>query len=254
MKKISLVFLSMFLVISLSSSVLADETENTATPTGIRNGQKIRKEFRNEIKNEIKEVRDENKDERKNLLDNLKDKINGIKDSLAKIIGAEVTVNSGTTLTVTKDGKIYTVNTDANTVFKRRYWGNAKLSEMPIGDKVNVWGKFTDTTQTTVDAKMIRDVSIMKRFGVLVGTVKTVTGNTLTIDTVNRGTQSATVSSLTKFVNRKEVLINQSDIVVGHKIRVKGMWNEASSMITEVTHVKDFTLPVKSTSTETKGD
>lgn len=248
MKKISLVFLSMLVVISLSSSVFADE--NITTPTGTRNGQGIRKELRNEIKNEVKEV----KGERKNLLDNIKDKINGVKDSLAKIIGGEITANSGSSLTVTKDGKTYTVNTTANTVLKRRYWGNAKLSEMVNGDKVNVWGKFTDTTKLTIDARMIRDLSIMKRFGVFVGTVKTVNGNTLTIDTVNRGTQTVTVSSLTKFTNRKEVSINQSDIVVGHRIRVKGMWDEANKTITEVTHVKDFTLPVKPTSTETKGD
>lgn len=240
MKKISLVFLSMLMVISLSSSVFADEVETTTTPTGLRNGLKIRKEIRNDIKNELKEV----KEERKNLLENIKDKINGLKETLAKIIGGEITANSGTSLTVIKDGKTFTVNATANTVLKRRYWGNAKLSEMDTGDKVNVWGKFTDSAQSIIEARMIRDLSIMKRFGVFIGTVKTVNGNTLTIDSINRGTQIVTISSSTKFINRKEVLINQSDVIVGHRIRVKGVWNEANNTITEVTHVKDFTLPV----------
>jgi len=33
--------------------------------------------------------------------------------------------------------------------------------------------------------------------------------------------------------------------LVGHRIRVKGLWNNKNSTVTEVSHVKDFDLPVR---------
>lgn len=63
------------------------------------------------------------------------------------------------------------------------------------------------------------------------------------IETVYQGSQTVTVTSSTKFVNRKVETIIQSDIAVGHRIRVKGLWNNKTNIISEVTHVKDFSLP-----------
>ena len=170
------------------------------------------------------------------------------KNKLAAIIAGQVSATNGTTLIVTKDGKTYTVNTDGTTLFKRHFWGKSSLSEISVGDTVNVHGKFTDDAQTTILAKLVRDVSIQKRFGVFFGDILSISGNSIVIKSINRGNQTVTVSSTTKIVNRREQTIAQTDLQVGHRVRVRGMWDKASKTITEVSHIKDFSLPVQSVS------
>lgn len=168
----------------------------------------------------------------------------------AAILGGTLSAKSGTTLTVTKDGKTYTVNTDNTTQLRRRFWGKATLDEMQVGDSVNVHGKWSDEAKTTIAAKLIRDVSIQKRFGVFFGTVQSLTSGGWVMTTVGRGNQTVTVSSSTKFVDRAGRSITQNDIAVGHKVRAKGLWDRANNTITEVSHVKDFSLPARPTTTQ----
>lgn len=169
----------------------------------------------------------------------------------ASLIGASITGINGTTLTVSQNGKTYTVLTDGNTQDRRRYWGKGSITEMQVGDTVNVYGTWTDSTNTTIQAKLVRDVSIQKYNGVFFGTVQSLTSSGWTMTTVERGNQTVTVSSTTKFKDRKGGTLAQSDIAVGHKIRVRGLWDRTSSTITEVTEVRDFSLPVKATVTPT---
>jgi hypothetical protein len=190
---------------------------------------------------------------RVNKLQELEDKIatrvgtiNKFINSRANINNAKVTNISGSVLTVIdKDGKTITVNTDANSRLRRRFFGSSNISEISVNDILNIFGKWTDDTHTIVQAQQIRDLSIQKRFGVFVGDVTAINGNTITLKSINRGTQAVTVSSTTKFIDRKEKTIVQTDVVVGHRIRVKGMWNNASNTITEVKQLKDFSLPIK---------
>lgn len=149
------------------------------------------------------------------------------------------------TLVVTKDGKDYTVNVDANTQLRRRFWGKATLSEFSAGDTLNVIGKWANDEKTTVDAKLIRDASIQKRFGAFVGEVTSLSSTGWVMKTVQRGDQTVTVSTTTKFINRREQPITQADVKVGDKVRVKGLWDSKANTITEVTGVKDYSLPVK---------
>lgn len=71
-------------------------------------------------------------------------------------------------------------------------------------------------------------------------------GLVMSTNSEKRGDQTVTVSASTKFVNRKEDAITQEDVAVGHKVRVKGLWDKDANTVTEVTHVKDFNLPLKS--------
>jgi len=155
-----------------------------------------------------------------------------------------LTAKVGNTLTVTKGNKSYSVLVDSKTQLRRRFWGKATLDEMQIGDTLNVIGKWTDDAKTSIQAKMIRDISIQKRNGVFIGTIKSLSGNSWIMETVKRGSQTVTVSPSTRFVNRKGESIAQSDILTGHKVRVKGLWDSKANTIIEVTHVKDFSLPV----------
>lgn len=166
---------------------------------------------------------------------------------------ARATIGSGTlksksgdtlpaVLVVTREGKDYTVNIDANTQLRRRFFGRATLAEIQIGDTLNVVGLWTDEAHTTVSAKLIRDISIQKRFGAFVGEVTAVTASGWTMNTVHRGAQTVRVSSATKFTNRQGKAITQDDIKLGHRVRVKGLWDNKLNTISEVAQVKNYSL------------
>jgi hypothetical protein len=167
------------------------------------------------------------------------------------IIGATLTAKNATTLTLTKDGKTFTVNIDTKTILRRRFWGKATLDEMQVGDILNVHGKWTDDTKTVIDAWLVRDTSIEMRFGAFVGRVMSVSSTGWVMETLKRGTQAVTVSAQTKFVNRKGESITQAEIKAGDRVRVKGLWNRKLNTITEVSHVKDYSIPVKPTPSAT---
>jgi hypothetical protein len=167
------------------------------------------------------------------------------------LASGKITAVDGTTLTIEKDGKTLTVLTDDKTQFRRLYWGKSSLDEMKAGNTVNVFGHWTDEAKTTILARMVRNLSIQKRYGVFFGVVQSINSNGWVMTTVsgNRENQTVIVSSLTKFTDRKEETITQGDIVVGHRVRVKGLWDKSSNTVSEVKSVKDFNLPPKPSGT-----
>lgn len=158
---------------------------------------------------------------------------------------AKVTAKTGTSLIVESDGKTYAVNLLDKTKLRRRFFGKATTDEVQVGHIVNVYGKWTDENHTIIDGILVRDVSIQLRFGVFVGVLKAISGNIWTLDTASRGTQTVTVSSDTKFYNRKNEVITQGKVQVNDRIRVKGLWDRVNSAITEVRHVKVYTSLVE---------
>lgn len=201
------------------------------TPTTTR--QQIREtiqENRKEIREEVKTLR--------------ADKTN----RPAHFTGGTVSGISGSVLTVTKDNKTISVTTSTSTKYRRRFWGNGSFSEISVGDMVNVWGKWTNTDGTAMNATMIRNTSVQKRKGTFVGTVSSKSGNTFTLKTVNRGNQTVTVdTSKAKIVNRKNETMTLDGVNVNDRLQVKGLWDSKLNTITEVTHLKDFSIPVRST-------
>lgn len=148
------------------------------------------------------------------------------------------------TLVVSKGGKDFTVNVDAKTQLRRRFWGKATLDEFMVGDTLNVIGLWADDGHTTINATLIRDASIQKRHGVFFGVVQSLLGSGWTM-TTKRGTETVTVSASTKLVNRTGQPITQGDVKVGDRVRVRGLWDSKANTITEVTMVKDYNLPTK---------
>ncbi len=165
----------------------------------------------------------------------------------AKIVDGEITAVSDSSLTVLKDGTSYTVQIDSRTHFRRHFWGKSELDEFSVGNHVNVYGKFTDDSKTTILARLIRNLSIQKRNGVFFGEVISKADDSLVMKTRNRGDQTVFFSDSTNFKNRKEETIGQANIQVGHRVRVKGLWDKTLSTITEVSHLKDFSLPPRPT-------
>ncbi|HCM38134.1 MAG: hypothetical protein UV61_C0005G0004 [Candidatus Gottesmanbacteria bacterium GW2011_GWB1_43_11] len=168
-------------------------------------------------------------------------------NKVAILKDTELTAIAGATLTVSKDGKTYTINTDADTKFRRKFWGKSDLAEFTVGDKLNVIGKWEDDAKTTVDATLVRNLSIQKRHGVFFGEIKSKTDIGFTLESIKRGMQTVTVSDTTKYINRKGEAISFGDIAVGQRVRVRGLWDSIHATITEVTEIKDFSLPPHAT-------
>lgn len=167
------------------------------------------------------------------------------KNGRVAIGSGTVKSKSGSVLIVTdKDGADHTVNTDSKTHFRRRFWGGGSFDEIQVGDTVNVIGRWADDSHVAVKAVSIRDLSIQKRFGVFFGNVTSLTSNGWVMTTIQKGDQTVTVTSSTKFINRKGDVISQSDVKVGDKVRVRGLWDKTNSTITEIKEVKDFSVPV----------
>lgn len=206
------------------------------------------------IREEVKNQRQELKDERQNAKPTIKS-MNLLQRLFAirAVVTGDISAKTDTTITVIdKDDVSYTVNITDKTVLMRKFWGKATLAEMKVGDTVNVVGKWVNRDTKEINAQLVRDISIQKRAGAFFGNVLTLTANGWTIQTA-RGKETVTITGTTKLVNRKEEAIKQADIVIGHRIRVKGLWDANANTITEATQVKDFTLPVivKSTGTPT---
>lgn len=162
----------------------------------------------------------------------------------AIINGASLTSTSGTTLIVSYNNQTITVTTNDKTKFRRRFWGKGNIEEMKSGDILNIYGKWTDAAKTSVLAILVRDTSIQKRFGVFVGQVQTINDNDWVIETASRGTQTVTLSKTVKLYNRKGEAITQTQILAGHRIKIRGFWNKTKNLITDTTTVKDYNLPV----------
>lgn len=154
----------------------------------------------------------------------------------------KVTSKDDTSLTIEDNGKGVKVDITANTHFRRKFWGKSSLSEISVGDSVNVIGRWVTEDRTEIKAVVIRDLSIQKRFGTFFGTVKSTTDTGFVMTTIQRGDETVTIDSA-KLLNRKGQAINSSDIQVGNKVRVRGLWDKTAFTITETTEIKDFSLP-----------
>ncbi len=189
-----------------------------------------------------KQVRKETKEKNQGILDKAMKQIKEIKYG-AKVNGTLNTISNNSLTITNDDNETFTVYVSGQTKLRRKFWGDANVSEFSVGNAVNVIGKWKDSDKTQIDAIMIRNTSIQKVNGVFIGTVKSKTSTGFVLETLKRETQTVTVDSGTKIVNRSEGSISLADIQVGHRVRVKGMWDRTLGTVTEVTHVKDFSLP-----------
>jgi hypothetical protein len=180
------------------------------------------------------------------LTDKIKDRLGRIVNFGARITGNLAAISSSSLTVNTADGKNYTVDI-TNAQCRRRFGGKCEWSELAVGDRLNVIGKWTDDSKTTINAKLVRDASIQKRHGVVFGKVTAKGDASFTMD-VKKGGETLTVTVYTgsaKFINRKEEVIAYGDIQIGHRVRAKGLWDRTLKEMRETTEVKDFDIPAK---------
>ena len=156
----------------------------------------------------------------------------------------KVIAKEGTTLTVSRDDKTYSVVTNGKTRFRRRFWGKSSLDEISVNNMVHVIGKWQNEEKTQIKAVLIRNLSVQKRYGVFFGVVSSVADGSFVMQIARRGEVTVTVEEGTKIVNRKMEEIVLSDIQNGHRVRVKGTWDNQNKTITETSQVKDFNIPI----------
>lgn len=150
------------------------------------------------------------------------------------IKAAQITEISSDLLKVKIFGQDYKIQISSDTNIISHSWGKSDLSEFSVGDIINVRGTLDLTDPLLVKAKTVRNVSIQKKHTVFSGeitAISTVTPPTdFTLKTVNRGLQKVVLSDKTKIYEGK-VEKTASDLQVGMKVLVRGIWNEKLSQI-----------------------
>lgn len=222
--------------------VHAEDASNSAEDT--------HKEKRVQLKEKLQGINKDPQDKKKGVIDELK---TVLKDKLrrGKLVNGQVTSIESSKISVSNNGKIFSVVTDSNTKCERHFWGKCSLSEIAVNDKINVWGTYTDDAKTTIQAKLIRDLSIMKRYGVFMGDVVSKSDSSFVLKSKERGNQTVNISSSTKYVMRKGQASSYADLKVGNRVQVRGVWDKANNTVSLVTHVKNFSLTVKTEVTPT---
>ena len=175
-------------------------------------------------------------------------------NSKANIKGV-ITALSENTLTVSSDGKTYTINISQSTqetqgtILKRRYLGKATSAEFSVNNKVKVMGTWTNDEHSVINASRIWNLSISKYRGAFVGTVQSIDSTTIVFDPVKRERHTAYLSATTKYLNRNLQSIVLTDIKIGHKVRIRGTWDKSNKKVFDVINVVDMSLPPLPTKT-----
>jgi len=132
-------------------------------------------------------------------------------------------------LTVSVFGQSYKIKVEGDTNVVRYYWGKSAmdLSEFSVGDIVNVYGTLDSSDPFLIHAKTLRNVSIQQKHVVKTGTVQSITSSTNSFIIQNGKNVTTTVNtdSNTKIYKGKD-LKAFSDIEVGAKVSVRGLWDK----------------------------
>jgi hypothetical protein len=160
-------------------------------------------------------------------------------------VSGTVTIISTSALTINNNGISTQIDISSKTHFARKFWGGSNLNEISVGDNLEVVGRWTSDAKTEIAAVTVRDLSIQKRFGVFFGTVKSFTDGGFVMATIHRDDEMV-IFGTAKITDKKGGNLGQSDIKMGDRVRVRGMWNNTLKTITEVVEIRDFSLPLNS--------
>lgn len=168
---------------------------------------------------------------------------------------AIITAIEGTTIITSKDNQSYTILTGTfshcTTKLVRRFGAASNLGEYSVGDELSIHGRWQnqDESTKTIEACLIRNHSIQKRHAVFVGEILELTSAGFKMSTVGqkRPDQTINVNTETQYVDRQMQAIKYENLQVGHRVRVKGIWNNDTNIVNQVAQVKDFSLPVRPT-------
>lgn len=176
------------------------------------------------------------------ITENITKAINNFRARPAFFNKAKLIEVNDKTLTVEYNKATYKVLIMDKTKLMRRYGGEAKLVEFKPGQILLVSGK--RIAQDTIEARLIHNWSIEKYWGSYVGVVdKVILDNkALSLKTSSRGVLEVTLDDSVKILYRNETK-NLSDLIVGAKIVVVGMWDKNGKTISEVQKIVLLSSP-----------
>lgn len=155
-------------------------------------------------------------------------------DVQVSLLGKATSV-SGTTIVLTaNNGATYTVNVNTARII-RKFGAAMTVNDIQTNDQLFVQGVLmgatTGTTGTTIQAKLIQDMSLQARNGSFAGTIQSISGNSFVLQSANRGLQTIFTSSTTKIL-KGNVTASLTDLTVGATVKVDGVWNNTNSNVT----------------------
>lgn len=130
-----------------------------------------------------------------------------------------------------KDGTVYTVNVSSTTKLEKPFNVAITFADIKVNNNVHVKGA-VDTNTITASVVVATPQNTHAAKGA--GTVTAVSGNTVTLQTNNRGIISnvtVKTDSTTQVVKKDATAGTTADVVVGSKIKVKGLWDELTNVL-----------------------
>lgn len=142
-------------------------------------------------------------------------------------LSGKVTAVNGSTLTITvSNGTTYAVDASQAKLI-RRFGGSMTVSDVQVNDQIYVQGTLTGTA---IKARAIQDNSLQTRNGSFTGTIQSISGSSLVLQTQNKGMQTVMFTSATKIM-RGNVSATWSNLAAGNTIRVEGVWNSTNNNV-----------------------
>lgn len=139
-----------------------------------------------------------------------------------------------------QNGRDYQVIINSSTNLKPKYWGNITLDDLLPGDQVNVIGNWD--AKNNIKATLVRDLSNETRWGVFLGDTISVDKNSLIIANRNHGKITVILGNNTQYLNQANNKTSLTDLKIGDRVRVKGIYNPKNAKITSIDEVKDFSI------------
>lgn len=163
--------------------------------------------------------------------------INVVKRGEITAINISNSSSTPSTLTLKTKDQTYTVKITEQTKLVRKFGGKSLLSEFSVGDQAQVTG--TLDSETIITAKLVKDISIQKRWGSFTGYIKSLnsTEQTFVLQPTKRDEQTVKVLADTKitnnlYLNKRQQIIVFADLAVNDNVQVDGIWNSQTKTIT----------------------
>ncbi|RJR25529.1 hypothetical protein C4578_01310 [Candidatus Microgenomates bacterium] len=218
----------------------------------------IRKEIKEEVRESIKGIKEEARNEiteekrlatpsgqaGQNIRSRILERIRKLYPKLlpAGLNQAEIKVISGNEITVTHESKEVKLLVTEKTVILKKYGGKALVSDLKVGHLVSARGTWQDSDNAVLELRILRDLSLQKRFATFWGKIKSLSEGKLVIETAKREDQAVLVKESTKIVNRAHKEIPFSELKEGHRVRVSGTWDSSLNQVEETRLIKDWSI------------
>jgi hypothetical protein len=214
---------------ALNRQMLRDSIEPEITKAAATRQNAI--ELKKSLSPTIAAVKEQLQERNKGIIDTLKERI---KAAVNRRFHGTIKGISGSVITVSTDKGDANVAVTESTVLKRKFGADSALSEFAVNDELAIVGKQKNAgTDSEIEARYIRNLSIQRRNTVFNGTVTSLNAgdSSFVVKTAGRGDQTAYAGKDT-VITDKNTPIEFADLKTGDRVIVKGeLWDRANTKI-----------------------